>query len=1121
MNPTRQIITASAGSGKTNYTIERILQQKSIRTWGKIWVLLPTNLQVATFRDRLLERYQMEDISVYFGVQFFNFYELYDHLLNTLHVPQKQVNRASVYRIIRHLIDQPDVVDNLQYLAPIVHKPGLIDLVVSFIYELKEARCTPDKFSAYADHLPSDDFRTKTQDMALIYSAYQEFLLKNDLVDREGAGWLALATLEKETVKLDGVSMLIVDGFTQFSPLQARLLHEVTSYIPQTILTLTHEDRRATTIHRSFERTLQRLQTFGEWEIQPLKIQNTWQKPPLTYLQEHFMAMHADPISAADTLHLLEAPNPETEVQMVLRDVKQKLLAGVHPEEMVILVRNQDPYLNLLRRTATRYHIPLALREGISLNHNPAIATLLDLLHLSDRTTNFRRQAVMDILRNPYLQIPFAGTDIDALERISLRYRIINRRDKWIQSIEYAIQRQAEDAEQQLEERVEDDAELVSTPAIDETLADRLDDFLARITPPRAGTPTEFLAWLEDLLGYDPRYITTHNRRHPDEPLPEAIDSLNVYVRLQQDVKLGDNEEVYAASQAVITRDLHAFKQFRQTLRAMLTAYHLLEDAQDEPLRLTWQDFLADLERTLRYAQTEQMGATYRSGHVLATTVFEARGLPHNYVYMLGMAEGQFPAQRNEDPLYSDRERQRLNQGEIQVTLTTEEEDDTSVFYTCAAMAQQQLILSRPTIDEKANPWQASVLWQATLTLLDNPTSERILAGQPLELTTAADEFELAVSVAHALNHEIHQLSQARIVELDHLVQWLRTEARLIWENVETVRHIENQRRAVFDEYSGLVSQPVLQEVVKQQLNLHRVWSASQFNDYGYCPFRFYAKRVLKLQKFEEPTEGLDALQLGSLQHQILEYAYRHFQHADYAISPENLTLALDILETRAKDLFERAPFEFQFRASGVWEQEKAEILQRLLAFVSYDFEVGPVKGALYEKLGLTPDEPRYVHAVEMPFGFEDIAPAELHGTSGILLVGGLIDRVDRIGNTLVIMDYKSGVSLPDEKQIEQARHFQMMIYLRAAQQLIARDTPDLNVHAGLFWSLRRPERTVLVKVNDARLTELEAVLHENIERGRAGDFRVQPNGMEDGKCFKYCEYHQLCRVVRSDMYKI
>jgi ATP-dependent helicase/DNAse subunit B len=155
-----------------------------------------------------------------------------------------------------------------------------------------------------------------------------------------------------------------------------------------------------------------------------------------------------------------------------------------------------------------------------------------------------------------------------------------------------------------------------------------------------------------------------------------------------------------------------------------------------------------------------------------------------------------------------------------------------------------------------------------------------------------------------------------------------------------------------------------------------------------------------------------------------------------------------------------------------------------------------------------------------MPFGFEGVAPAELAGTSGTLFVGGLIDRVDRIGHTLVIMDYKSGVNLPDEKQIEQARHFQMMVYLRAAQQIIGRETPDLNVQAGLFWSLRRPEKTVLVTASDPRLANLETILHKNIEDGRAGDFRVQPNGMEDGKCFKYCEYYQLCRVVRTDLYK-
>ena len=40
---------------------------------------------------------------------------------------------------------------------------------------------------------------------------------------------------------------------------------------------------------------------------------------------------------------------------------------------------------------------------------------------------------------------------------------------------------------------------------------------------------------------------------------------------------------------------------------------------------------------------------------------------------------------------------------------------------------------------------------------------------------------------------------------------------------------------------------------------------------WGLCGFRFFSRRLLHLEPYEEPESGLDALQLGSLNHKILE----------------------------------------------------------------------------------------------------------------------------------------------------------------------------------------------------------------------------------------------------------
>lgn len=1072
------VYTSPAGAGKTTTVIQEIIHLKRTDPFAPVWVLLPTRLQISTFRNRLLDAAG----NAYLGVQFFTFYDLYTYLLDLMQIPQKRVDQSSVYRVMRSIVNQEKA--NLTYFTPIADKPGFVDILVRFIFELKQAHVPPEDFEAYAAQTPDP----KDDDIARIYHAYQHFLRENDLVDREGAGWLALASLEKDHlashVRDKNIALLVVDGFTQFSPLQARLLNTLKRFSGKTLLTLTHENERATTIHRSYERTLQRLTGYDDhWAITPLLVNNIWQAPELTYLEEHFMSEVAEPIPAGDSLHCIEAPSRAAEVRMVLREVKRLLLAGESPEQIIILARDMNPYIDLVRSVAVRYRVPMIFREGITLAQNPAVSAILDLLTLhTGLGTDFRRQAVLDLLRMPYFATPFSDEDVNALERISLRFKVIGGRDQWLDAVELALHEQQEYPLAPLVELDEDDESLTATPPISDDLYVRLLNFFRQITPPATATPREYVIWLESLLG-------------PDTEANGPPGNLQFFQCVRNTVDRALSDTIYETNQAVITRDLYALREFRKCVLDLLSAYELVKT---EPI--PWHQFMSDLEKALRFYSSDTVGPQYRTGHVLATTVFDARGLPHDHVFIMGLAEGSFPAQRSEDPLYSERERQWMNRQGIPVPTTEHEEDDTSIFYTCAAMAQQCLTISRPTIDSKANPWTPSILWQATTTLLRDAPVSRETAGMPPSFASAADENELAVAYAShvPLNRQPSgppsQVPPSR------------------WENIALSRHIEVERRRGQTKYSGMINNPELRRFLIDTLDENHVWSATQFNEYAVCPFRFFARRMLMLEQFQEPVEGLDVMQLGTLQHEILEYIYRRFQHTEMPIIPEQLDHALDILYTRAEDVFKDAPRRLHFSASAVWSREQEEILRRLEALVRADFENNETS-PFHDKAG---NAPRYIFAVELPFGLLNSPPAIVDGASGPIRTRGKIDRIDRVGDRLYVIDYKSGSNLPTVKQLEEARNFQMMIYLLAAHQQL---DASFEIGGGLFWSIRRPDKFEWFDADDEAIATAQIWLHDYVASARAGDFSVSPSRPENGKCMKYCEFTELCRFSRQSIY--
>ena len=81
-------------------------------------------------------------------------------------------------------------------------------------------------------------------------------------------------------------------------------------------------------------------------------------------------------------------------------------------------------------------------------------------------------------------------------------------------------------------------------------------------------------------------------------------------------------------------------------------------------------------------------------------------------------------------------------------------------------------------------------------------------------------------------------------------------------------------RYEAHDRYSGLLTDPQLIAWVAGELGPQRPWSASQLNELGACRYRFFAKRLLGLEELWQPEPGLNALDLGTLNHEILERTY-------------------------------------------------------------------------------------------------------------------------------------------------------------------------------------------------------------------------------------------------------
>jgi len=352
---------------------------------------------------------------------------------------------------------------------------------------------------------------------------------------------------------------------------------------------------------------------------------------------------------------------------------------------------------------------------------------------------------------------------------------------------------------------------------------------------------------------------------------------------------------------------------------------------------------------------------------------------------------------------------------------------------------------------------------------------------------------------------------------------WLQSAHTAYWGRIRRGRDIEANRLSMmpYDRYSGRLQDARLIAHVQALLGPNYKWSASKFNDYGVCGFRFFAKRLLNLEPLEEPEEGMDAAQHGSLNHTILEKTYREVQNRALMITPDNLDVALEIFNAAADNVLANAPDAFGFRADALWQQEQRVIRRKLEQIIRKDFAKSD-DNPIVKKFE---DAPRKPYMLEAPFGMDKSDPVtiDLGEDIGEVRVLGFIDRIDQQGNSLLVIDYKSGSTGIPTKEMTEGRNFQMLVYLEGVQALISEKDPSLHVSGGAFWHINKQSLSGAIHLDDVGITDINRAkthLARNIALGREGDFAVHANAPDSGRCVRYCEFSQLCRMSSTHRQK-
>jgi ATP-dependent helicase/DNAse subunit B len=579
---------------------------------------------------------------------------------------------------------------------------------------------------------------------------------------------------------------------------------------------------------------------------------------------------------------------------------------------------------------------------------------------------NFPRRLTLEAIRSPYFDLTRFGLE----PRDALALEAVSQYGQVIEGLdqwEEALRRlAARDTPPQVGE--DEEAQLPHLPwgEAAHALWQHLRAFATRLTLPQAQPIHAWVSWLEDLLDALGRGVPRPSGERAETP-----------------------------------RDQAAFLKLRETLRALVLGERVAgETVLDGPA------FVAELRGTLD-ATIYREQVDWSQSAILVSGILEARGLRFQAVAVLGLSEGLFPEVEREDPFLDEAIRQalglepRLGRGQ------------SGLFYQLITRADQHLLLTRPYLADDGERWEPSPYWRAVTSLIaEEPQRLRPDAPRPLADAASAEE---------ALFWAVRRRA---------LPANFAADLRPRWEYLRHARDVLIAHRAW--ESTGPLAGHLgdLAEELSTRFGPQHVWSPSRLEAYGTCPYRFYGEVVLGLEAREPPEPGLDARQLGSLLHTILE---RTYQEAEDPGDPESVLVALQAV---AAEEFQAAPERYSFRPTPLWEVEQAQLLDALTNTVRSLAELGGT---------WTPV------AFERTFGIGEVPPLEVPIGVERVRVHGIIDRVDRSPEgKLRIIDYKTGAGHLGRSDLIEGRRLQLPLYALAARESLGMG----EVVEGLYWAI-------------------------------------------------------------------
>ena len=1047
-----QLILGGSGSGKTTYLYDEVIRLSMEHPQEQYFLIVPEQFTMQTQKD-IVTRHPNHGTM---NIDIVSFARLAYRIFEELAVEQLSVlddmGKSMVLRKVAAAQKRQLVLFGGQ-----LSKPGFVGQLKSMLSEFYQYGITPEALREMAPSARSPLLRQKLEDLALVEQSFQEYIEGHYITTEQVLDVLCRLIPKSGLIRN---SVIALDGYTGFTPVQYRLTELFLVYAKQVYVTVTADEAagiygkmgiqnlfymsRQMAVRLSEIAEKNQVKKLPDIMLGEQKNRRFARRPELAWLEQNLFRYGTETAytgEATDSIVFFQASNPSGEVSHIVHEIQRLVQEGkARYREIAVITGDLPGYGKEITHQFTQNQIPHFMDDKKNVLDN----CLVELIRASLEAVrqDFSYESVMRYLRTGL--VSQERTMVDRLENYILAMGIRGGkrfRETWERTYRGA-----------------GDLNVTEVNA-----------FKDRVLAPLFAMQERFRQVDLTIAGMTEAVLTLL----ADCRAEEQLESYQEYF-----TKIGEHRLA---------------KEYGQVYGLVTELLKRLSDLLGEE-RVSRKEYLEILDAGFAELKVGVIPAV--ADRVVVGDITRTRLAHIRVLFFAGVNDGIVPARKERGSLLSDRDRDFLGEHHLELAPTAREESFQQRFYLYLMMTKpsKQLILSwcRTGADGKSR--RPSFLIGELRTMFPNAAlTDQETQADPEIYSVAEAKQRLSAKLGQYRDGQLEQDEEnAQFLEL---YRWFAASK----DNQETLRRFMDAAFFVYEQQgiSHAVAKALYGEILSGS-----VTRLEQYAACAYSHFLRYGLELLERKRFE-----LASSDIGTLFHESIDLCFRRVKEKQYdwhTMTNETRDMLVEECVAAVTENYGNTILGSSAR-NRYLAQRVEQITKRTVWALQQQIKKGDFIPAGFEVSFSAADN---LSAMK-------IALSE----SEALHLRGRIDRMDVCedgGKVYVkIIDYKSGSTSFDLLALYYGLQLQLVVYMDAVTEMAQHHYPDKEVvPAGiLYYNIADPlaekkgqpdpekidaEILKKLRMNGLVNSELEVVRH--LDRTIEKESDVIPVVLKDGE---------------------